>query len=61
MTMPDLNDFHAFKSTTSGHGTPSGRKRPVNTNQSGDGSGAGCMTVLVVLAILGWFIKIFGG
>ena len=49
--MPNLDDFYAFKSTSSGHGNGS----------SGGGSGFGCMTVLIVLSILGWILKLFGG
>ena len=49
--MPNLDDFYAFKSTSAGHGA----------GGSGRGSGFGCMTVIVVLAILGWILKLFGG
>ena len=59
--MPDLYDFHAFKSVTSGHGIPCRRKRLGNIKQSGGASGTGYMTVLVVLAILVWIVKIIGG
>ena len=58
--MPDLNDFHAFKSTTSGQRSNSGRRRTGNLAQSGEDSGFGCITILVVLAILGWITKLFG-
>lgn len=47
--MPDLNDFYAFKMTTSG-GSSGGVK---NNNSSG---GMGCSTVLIVLAIIGWVL-----
>jgi len=46
--MPDLNDFHAFKSTSGGGGT-------------GGGGGSGCFTwILVGLAIL-WIIGKLSG
>jgi len=46
--MPDLNDFHAFKSTSGGGG-------------SGGGCGSGCVTwILVGLAIL-WIIGKLAG
>lgn len=45
--MPDLNDFHAFKSTSGG--------------SSGGGGGSGCFTwILVGLAIL-WIIGKLSG
>ena len=46
--MPDLNDFHAFKSTSGG-------------GVSGGGCGSGCVTwILVGLAIL-WIIGKLAG
>ena len=46
--MPDMNDFHAFKSTSGGGG-------------SGGGCGSGCVTwILVGLAIL-WIIGKLAG
>lgn len=44
--MPDLNDYHAFTSTSSGSGTESG----------GSGCSSGCLPwLLVALGVL-WFI-----
>ena len=51
--MPDLNDFYAFKMTTSGGGSSG-----VKSNNSG--GGMGCSTVLVVLAVVGWVLWIVG-
>ena len=45
--MPDLNDFYAFKMTSSGGGSGGAR----NNNS---GSGTGFSIVLVVLAVVGW-------
>ena len=38
--MPDMNDFHTFKSTSGGSGS------------SGDGSGFGCGWVVIVIVVL---------
>ena len=47
--MPDLNDFYAFNMTSGGGG-----------NSSGDGGGTGCITVLIVLAVIGWVLWFIG-
>lgn len=55
--MPDLNDFYAFKMTSFGGGSGSGR----NTNTGGgNGGGTGCATALIVLAIIGWLLRLIG-
>ena len=55
--MPDLNDFYAFKMTSSVGGSSSGR----NTNTGGsNGGGTGCATALIVLAIIGWVLCLIG-
>ena len=51
--MPDLNDFYAFKMTSSDSGSGSGR----NNNSGG---GAGCSTVLIVFAVVGWVLWFIG-
>lgn len=52
--MPDLNDFHAFKSTSSGSGSSGG------SNPSGGGS-SGCLPwILITFAILGLLTKCAG-
>ena len=51
--MPDLNDFYAFKTTTSGSGS-GGSKNPNSNN--GDSGGTGCSTALIVLAVIGWVL-----
>lgn len=51
--MPDLNDFYAFKMTSSGDGSGGGK----NNNSGG---GTGCSTALIVLAIIGWVLWIVG-
>lgn len=49
--MPDLNDFYAFKMTSSNGGSGGGK----NSNSSGgNGGGTGCSTALIVLAVIGW-------
>ncbi len=53
--MPDLNDFCAFKMTSSGSSS-SGRN---NTNSS-NGGGTGCATALIFLAIIGWVLCLIG-
>lgn len=55
--MPDLNDFYAFKMTTSGSG--SGGSRNSNSN-NGNGGGTGCSTALIVLAVIGWVLWFVG-
>ena len=55
--MPDLNDFYAFKMTTSGSG--SGGSKNHNSN-NGNGGGTGCSTALIVLAVIGWVLWFIG-
>lgn len=55
--MPDLNDFYAFKMTSSGSGSGGGKN---NNSNSGNGSGTGCSTVLIVLSVVGWVLWIIG-
>ena len=55
--MPDLNDFYAFKMTSSVGGSSSARN--TNTGGSNDG-GTGCATALIVLAIIGWVLCLIG-
>jgi len=45
--MPDMNDFHAFKSTGGGSGGNSG---------SGGGFGCGWIVIIIVVAMLIFFI-----
>lgn len=55
--MPDVNDFYAYKMTTSKSGSVGGK----NNNSADGGSGAsGCATALVVLAIIGWVLCLIG-
>lgn len=51
--MPDLNDFYAFKMTSSGGGSG------VSKNNSSNG-GTGCSTALIVLAVIGWVLWFIG-
>ncbi|MBQ4572851.1 MAG: hypothetical protein IJA80_06205 [Clostridia bacterium] len=51
--MPALNDFYAFKMTSSGNGS-GGCK---NNNSNG---GTGCSTMLIVLAVIGWVLWLIG-
>ena len=51
--MPALNDFYAFKMTSSGSSSSRGK----NNNSSG---GTGCSTVLIVLAVIGWVLWLIG-
>lgn len=55
--MPDLNDFYAFKMTTSGSG--SGGSKNHNSN-NGDSGGTSCGTALIVLAVIGWVLWVIG-
>ena len=51
--MPDLNDFYAYKMTSSN--SDSGYNK--NNNSSGSsGGGSGCGTTLIVLAVIGWVL-----
>lgn len=53
--MPDLNDFYAFKMTTSDRGYSSGG---TNQNISGNGS-IGCngaFVILMIIIVVLWFI-----
>ena len=54
--MPDLNDFYAFKMTTSGSGFGGGR----NNNSTNSSGNSGCTTALIVLAIIDWVLWIIG-
>ncbi len=47
--MPDMNDFHAFKSTSGGGGNSSG---------SGKGGGLGCgwLVIVIIVIMLIYFI-----
>ena len=54
--MPDLNDFYAFRMTSSGGGSDGESKKTV----SGNGGGTGCATALIVLAIIGWVLCLIG-
>ena len=51
--MPDLNDFYAFKMTSSGGGSGGGK-----SNNSGGNTG--CSTALIVLAVVGWVLWLIG-
>ena len=54
--MPDLNDFYAFKMTTSDSG--SGGKN--HNSNNGNSGGTGCGTALIVLAVIGWVLWFIG-
>ncbi len=56
--MPDLNDFYAFKMTSSGGF--SGGERNNSSNNSGGSGGSGCATALIVLAVIGWVLCLIG-
>ena len=45
--MPDLNDFHAFKSTSSGNG-------------SGSGIHSGCLSPLVIIGLIVALLMLLG-
>lgn len=47
--MPDLNDFHAFQSTSGGGGGGSG-------GSGGRGCGGGIFTWILVIAVILWII-----
>lgn len=49
--MPDLNDFYAFKMTTSGGGANGGKRNNSNDGNSGSND---CSTALIVFAVIGW-------
>ena len=51
--MPDINDFYAFKMTSSDSGLSGGK----NNNSGGE---TGCSTVLIVLAVVGWVLWFVG-
>lgn len=51
--MPDINDFYAFKMTSSGNGSSGGK----NNNSGG---GTSCPTALIVLAVIGWVLWLIG-
>ena len=48
--MPELNDFYAFKMTSSGSGSGEGKNNNSNNGNSG------CSTTLIVLAVIGWVL-----
>ena len=55
--MPDLNDFYAYKMTTSGNGSGGGGNNKAGGNNDG---GTGCSKALIVLAVIGlmlWFVE----
>lgn len=51
--MPDLNDFYAFKMTTSDNGSVGSKNYKSN---DGNGGGTECSTVLIVLTVIGWVL-----
>ena len=51
--MPDLNDFYAFKMTTSDSGSG-------GCESNNSGGETGCSTVLIVLAVIGWVLWVIG-
>ena len=55
--MPDLNDFYAFKMTSSDGDSGGGRK---NNSNGGRGGNSGCVTALIVLAVIGWVLCLIG-
>ena len=55
--MPDLNDFYAFKMTTTGGGSSGGKS---NNTSGNDGGCTGCSTALIVLAVIGWALWFIG-
>ena len=55
--MPDLNDFYAFKTTTSSSGSGGGKSNNSNNGNSGSN---GCGTPLIMLAIIGWLLWFIG-
>lgn len=55
--MPDLNDFYAFKMTSSEGDSGGGRK---NNSNGGRGGNSGCVTALIVLAVIGWVLCLIG-
>ena len=55
--MPDLNDFYAFKMTSSGSGSGGGKN---NNSNSGNSDGTRCSTALIVLAVIGWVLWFIG-
>jgi hypothetical protein len=57
MAMPDLNDFYAFKMTSSGGNSGGGRS---NNSNGGKGSNSGYETALIVLAVIGWVLWFIG-
>ena len=51
--MPDLNDFYAFKMTSSGGGSGGGKNKYSN-------GGTGCSTELIAQAVIGWVLWFIG-
>lgn len=52
--MPELNDFYAFKTTTSG-GSSGGSNNQNNSGNSGMGCRSAFVILMIILAVL-WFI-----
>lgn len=50
--MPDLNDFYAYKATTSNSSFRGGENKNTNNNE---GNSIGTV-VLIILAIIGWIL-----
>lgn len=55
--MPDLNDFYAYKMTSSNSGSGYSRN---NNSSGGSGGGSGCGATLIVLAVIGWVLWLIG-
>ena len=55
--MPDLNDFYAFKMTTSDSFPIRGKS---NNSDNGSNEPNGCCTALIVLAVIGWMLWFVG-
>ena len=55
--MPDLNDFYAFKMTSSGGSSGGGKN---NNSNGGSGGNSGYETALIVLAVIGWVLWLTG-
>lgn len=53
--MPDLNDFYAFKMTTSS-GSPSGGSNNKNSNGDSEIWCSGTFVILLVIIAVLWFI-----
>ena len=55
--MPDLNDFYAFKMTSTDGSSGGGKNH--NSN-NGNGGGTGCSRALIVLSVIGWVLWFVG-